>query len=249
MLPLKDTLPSRRFLLVTLTLVVANVAVWAAYQVPHGDASAMTLGYRPCELDSSCDGSGLPWGLNLLTSLFAHGSWAHIIGNMLFLVIFGDNVEALLGRVRFLGFYVLGGLAATALQSGVTFAFGGDGATEVPNIGASGAIAAVLGAYLLEFPRSRVLNLGRAGLLLYDPGARVPRHLVRRADLHRRAVADGAGRGGRRGVLRARRRLPLRPGARAGVRARPAARPAAACGLNDGRTLPITATSPCSLLG
>ena len=158
MLPLKDTLPSRRFLLVTLTLVVANVAVWAAYQVPHGDASAMTLGYRPCELDSSCDGSGLPWGLNLLTSLFAHGSWAHIIGNMLFLLIFGDHVEALLGRVRFLGFYVLGGLAATALQSGVTFAFGGDGATEVPNIGASGAIAAVLGAYLLEFPRSRVLT-------------------------------------------------------------------------------------------
>ncbi len=158
MLPLKDTLPSRRFPLVTLTLVVANIAIWAAYQVPHGDASAMTLGYRPCEVDSSCDGSGLPWGLNLLTSLFAHGSWAHIIGNMLFLLIFGDNVEALLGRVRFLGFYVLGGLAATALQSGVTFAFGGDGATGVPNIGASGAIAAVLGAYLLEFPRSRVLT-------------------------------------------------------------------------------------------
>ncbi len=158
MLPLKDTLPSRRFPLVTLTLVAANVAVWAAYQVPRGDVSAMTLGYRPCEVDSSCDGSGLPWGLNLLTSLFAHASWAHIIGNMLFLLIFGDNVEALLGRVRFLGFYVLGGLAATALQSGVTFALGGDGATEVPNIGASGAIAAVLGAYLLEFPRSRVLT-------------------------------------------------------------------------------------------
>ena len=158
MLPLKDTLPSRRFPLVTLALVAANVAVWAAYQLPHGEPSYMTLGYRPCEVDASCDGSGLPWGLNLLTSLFAHGSWAHIIGNLLFLLIFGDNVEALLGRVRFLGFYLLGGLAATALQSGVTFAFGGDGATEVPNIGASGAIAAVLGAYLLEFPRSRVLT-------------------------------------------------------------------------------------------
>ena len=159
MLPLKDTLPSRRFPLVTLTLVAANVAVWAAYQLPRGEQhSAMTLGYRPCEVDTSCAGSGLPWGLNLLTSMFAHGGWAHIIGNMLFLLIFGDNVEALLGRVRFLAFYVLGGLAATALQSGVTFAFGGHGATEVPNIGASGAIAAVLGAYLLEFPRSRVLT-------------------------------------------------------------------------------------------
>jgi membrane associated rhomboid family serine protease len=118
----------------------------------------MTLGWRPCEADSSCHGAGLPWGLNLFTSMFAHGSWAHIIGNMLFLLIFGDNVEALLGRIRFLGFYVLGGLAATALQTGVTFAFGGHGAAEVPNIGASGAIAAVLGAYLLEFPRSRVLT-------------------------------------------------------------------------------------------
>lgn len=158
MLPLKDTLPSRRFPLITLALVVANVAVWAAYQLPHGEPSYMTLGYRPCEVDSSCDGSGLPWELNIFTSLFAHGGWAHIIGNMLFLLIFGDNVEALLGRIRYLAFYVCGGLAATALQSAVTFAFGGDGATEVPNIGASGAIAAVLGAYLLEFPRSRVVT-------------------------------------------------------------------------------------------
>lgn len=158
MLPLKDTLPSRRFPLVTLALVAANVAVWAAYQVPHGEPTFVTLGWRPCELDASCAGSGLGWGLNLFTSLFAHGGWAHIIGNILFLLIFGDNVEALVGRVRFLGFYVLGGLAATALQSGVTFAFGGEGAAEVPNIGASGAIAAVLGAYLLEFPRSRVLT-------------------------------------------------------------------------------------------
>ena len=158
MLPLKDTLPSRRFPLVTLALVVANVAVWAAYQLPHGEPSYMTLGYRPCEVDSSCDGSGLPWELNIFTSLFAHGGWAHIIGNMLFLLIFGDNVEALLGRVRYLAFYVSGAQAATALQSAVTFDFPGDGATDVPNIGASGAIAAVLGAYLLEFPRSRVVT-------------------------------------------------------------------------------------------
>lgn len=156
MLPLKDTLPSRRFPLVTLALVAANVAVWAAYQLPRGDGSVDTLGWRPCEADASCAGEGLGWGLNLFTSMFSHGGWAHIIGNMLFLVIFGDNVEALLGRVRYLGFYVVGGLAATALQSGVTWAFHGD--TTIPNIGASGAIAAVLGAYLVEFPRSRVLT-------------------------------------------------------------------------------------------
>jgi membrane associated rhomboid family serine protease len=94
----------------------------------------------------------------LFTSMFMHGSWIHIIGNMLFLWIFGNNVEDAMGRVRFIVFYLLAGIAATALQTFVTLEWASDAAASIPNIGASGAIAGVLGAYLVLLPGASVVT-------------------------------------------------------------------------------------------
>jgi membrane associated rhomboid family serine protease len=91
--------------------------------------------------------------------MFMHGGWGHLGGNMLFLWIFGNNVEDALGKLRYLLFYVLGGLAATALQTAVTIHFTGPVGESVPTVGASGAIAAVLGAYFLLLPTAKVLTL------------------------------------------------------------------------------------------
>ena len=93
------------------------------------------------------------WLASVFVSMFLHGGWLHLAGNMLFLWVFGNNVEDRLGRITFLLLYVLGGLAATALQ--VAF----DPNSAVPNVGASGAIAAVLGSYLVMFPRARIHTL------------------------------------------------------------------------------------------
>jgi rhomboid family protein len=93
------------------------------------------------------------WFAPLLVSMFLHGGWLHLIGNMLFLWVFGNNVEDRLGHVPFLGFYLLGGLAASLLQ--IAFAPN----SSIPNVGASGAIAAVLGSYIVMFPRARILAL------------------------------------------------------------------------------------------
>jgi len=101
----------------------------------------------------------LDWYAGAFTSMFMHGGWEHFLGNMLFLWIFGNNVEDALGRVRFLVWYLAAGLAATALQTAVTLHFAGAAAASIPNIGASGAIAGVLGGYLLLLPRARVLTL------------------------------------------------------------------------------------------
>jgi membrane associated rhomboid family serine protease len=94
-----------------------------------------------------------PWYLTLFSSMFMHGGWLHIIFNMLFLWIFGNNVEDSMGRVRYILFYLLGGLAAIAAQIAV------DADSQVPTVGASGAIAAVLGGYLILYPRARVLTV------------------------------------------------------------------------------------------
>jgi membrane associated rhomboid family serine protease len=90
--------------------------------------------------------------------MFMHGGWIHIIGNMLFLWIFGNNVEDALGRVRFLLWYLVAGIAAIALQTFVTLQFSSAAGASIPNIGASGAIAGVLGAYILLLPSARVLS-------------------------------------------------------------------------------------------
>jgi membrane associated rhomboid family serine protease len=108
----------------------------------------------------------LPWIASTFASMFMHGSWEHILGNMLFLWIFGNNVEDALGKVRFLVWYLAAGIAATALQTFVTLQFGDVRAASVPNIGASGAIAGVLGAYFLLLPRAKVLTLIFFGIIL-----------------------------------------------------------------------------------
>jgi membrane associated rhomboid family serine protease len=135
------------------------VAVWIFYELPNLDHAVTELAFHPCEVNDSCAVAGEDWPLTALTSMFMHGGWLHLIGNMLFLWIFGNNVEDALGHVRYLVFYLLGGFAATALQTVVTLAFGTPIEAEIPNLGASGAISAVLGAYLVLLPRAKVTTL------------------------------------------------------------------------------------------
>jgi len=166
MLPLHDNVPTRSFPVVTVGLVVANFLVWFWELGGRGvDYHVFKDGYYPCALQGLCQIPTsipihpLPWYEGAFTSMFMHASWQHILGNMLFLWIFGNNIEDALGPVRFLLWYVGGGLAATALQTFVTLDFGNASAASVPNIGASGAISAVLGAYFLLLPNAKVLTL------------------------------------------------------------------------------------------
>jgi len=158
-LPLRDNVPTRSRPLVTWGLILANVLVWVLYQLPDLEGSVRELAYQPCEVVDSCARTGQDWPLTSLTSMFMHGGWEHLLGNTLFLWIFGNNIEDALGHVRFLAFYLAGGFAATALQTVVTLMTGSDAEAAIPNLGASGAVSAVLGAYLLLLPRARVLTL------------------------------------------------------------------------------------------
>jgi membrane associated rhomboid family serine protease len=158
LLPLKDNVPTRSFPIVTVGLIVANFAVWIFYELPHLNRAVTEYAFNPCEVDNSCRVIGHDWPITAFTSMFMHGSWEHILGNMLFLWIFGNNVEDALGRVRYLAFYIAGGLAATALQTFVTLHYGTTQDAVVPNLGASGAISAVLGAYIVLLPRASVLT-------------------------------------------------------------------------------------------
>jgi membrane associated rhomboid family serine protease len=158
-LPLRDNVPTRSFPLVTVALITANVLVWVLYQLPDLEGSITSLAYQPCELEGSCPQVGHGWLLTSLTSMFMHGSWSHLLGNMLFLWIFGNNVEDALGRARFIAFYLLGGLAATATQTFMTLMFATDFEATIPNLGASGAISAVLGGYIVLLPNAKVLTV------------------------------------------------------------------------------------------
>jgi rhomboid family protein len=155
-IPLRDSVPGRTFPVVTVALIAANVLVFVLAELPHLERTVIDYGFFPCRVDNSCHlGSG--WVLTAFTSMFLHAGWTHLLGNMLFLWIFGNNVEDAMGRVRFLLFYVVAGLAATAAQTAVTFAAASDSGTRIPSVGASGAIAGVLGAYLILLPGARVL--------------------------------------------------------------------------------------------
>jgi membrane associated rhomboid family serine protease len=162
-LPLKDNVPTRSFPLVTVALIVANSIVWIWEWKTGVDKEVLHYGYYPCTLDHEClarfvPSDRLPWYEGAFTGMFLHGSWIHIGGNMLFLWIFGNNVEDALGKVRFLLWYLAAGLAATALQTFVTLKFSGALGASIPNVGASGAIAGVLGAYFVLLPQARVLT-------------------------------------------------------------------------------------------
>jgi membrane associated rhomboid family serine protease len=158
MIPLSDGMPARRFPVVTVTLIVACFAVWLFYELPHLDASIAHASFYPCTVDGSCHGPE-PWVVSWFTAMFMHGSWDHILGNMLFLAIFGKNVEDRLGHLPYLLFYIAGGFVATLTQTVMTLLAGSDAAAAVPTLGASGAIAAVLGAYFVFYPNARVLTL------------------------------------------------------------------------------------------
>jgi membrane associated rhomboid family serine protease len=163
LLPIADNVPSQSFPIVTVGLIAANLAVWIWELHSGWQTTILRDGYYPCSLDGPCVGFAalhhLPWYESAFTSMFMHAGWYHILGNILFLWIFGDNVEDALGRFRFLLWYIAGGLAATALQTAVTLGFAGSAAASVPNVGASGAIAAVLGAYFVLLPTASVLTL------------------------------------------------------------------------------------------
>ena len=162
MFPLKDNLPTGRFPVVTAALVVANVLVYLFLQDGGWELASNTQGQWPvddyaavpCELSDECASQGSVSDVaSVFTAMFMHGGLLHLGGNMLFLWIFGNNVEDSMGAVKFLGFYLAGGVAAMALQTGVHVA------SDVPTLGASGAVSAVLGGYVLLYPRARVVTL------------------------------------------------------------------------------------------
>jgi membrane associated rhomboid family serine protease len=164
LLPLKDNVPTRTFPFVTVALIVANTIVWIWEWKTGVDKEVLHYGYYPCTVHGPCVEPAslvrhIPWYEGAFTSMFMHGSWIHIGGNMLFLWIFGNNVEDAMGRVRFLLWYVVAGLAAAATQTFVTLWFSSAQGASIPNVGASGAIAGVLGAYLVLLPRAKVLTV------------------------------------------------------------------------------------------
>ncbi len=152
MFPLRDTVRSRTFPLVNYVLIGLNLLVFV-FEVslsPRGfEGFLTTYGLVPARLSLAHPATFV----TLLTSMFLHGSWFHVLSNMWVLFIFGDNVEDRMGPGRFLGFYLLAGMAAGLAQ--VYFA----PSSSIPTVGASGAIAGVLGAYLVLFPAGRVLTL------------------------------------------------------------------------------------------
>ncbi len=166
MLPIKDNIPNPRLPWVTLTLIAANVLVY--FLVEHGGLSSPSqsslidygavpyaITHCPFSGDGCAPGvpSDTPTALTLFTSMFMHGGILHLAGNMLFLWIFGPNVEGAMNRVLFIVFYLCGGLVALLGQTVV------DPSSTTVTIGASGAIAAVLGGYLVLFPRARILTI------------------------------------------------------------------------------------------
>jgi membrane associated rhomboid family serine protease len=157
-LPLSDGLRARSFPWVNLALIVANFAVWIFYELPHLNRSIAHASFYPCTVNGSCHGPE-PWGVSWITAMFMHGSWDHILGNMLFLAVFGKNVEDSLSHLGYLLFYFAGGFVATLTQTLMTLSAGTPVEARVPNLGASGAIAAVLGAYFVLYPHSTVTGL------------------------------------------------------------------------------------------
>jgi membrane associated rhomboid family serine protease len=158
MIPIKDLNPHRSFPIVTLTLIAINVFVFIhQITVPpaEGDAFVKTFALTPSHIELALEGrhyTPLQAFLPLITSMFLHGGFLHIIGNMWFLWIFGDNVEDEFGRFGYLIFYLVCGVGSGLAQ--VAFTWG----SRIPSLGASGAIAGVLGAYIVFFPSARILT-------------------------------------------------------------------------------------------
>jgi rhomboid family protein len=170
MLPLRDSVPGRTTPFVTVGLIAANFLVWFwELKGPGVDVHVFRDGFYPCALHGPCHlppgFHALPWYEGVFSGMFMHASWEHILGNMLFFWIFGNNVEDALGHVGFLVWYLAAGVVAMAVQTFVTLEFAGVNAASIPNIGASGAIAGVLGTYFLLLPRAKVLTLIFVGII------------------------------------------------------------------------------------
>lgn len=150
MFPLRDNVPARRFPAITVTLIVVNVVIFLLEALLGSNANALiaTFGVVPARLVTEWRNPFVL--LTLVSAMYLHGGWAHLLGNMWYLWIFGDNVEDRMGRGRFLILYTLCGLISGLLQVAAA------PTSSIPMIGASGAIAGVLGAYLLLFPKARV---------------------------------------------------------------------------------------------
>ena len=146
MIPLRDVIPSRTTPYITITIIVINALVWFfELSLSQDDLNAFlkVFGVVPAYFTPAA----------LITSMFLHGSWSHVIGNMWYLWIFGDNVEDRVGHGRFIVFYLLCGICAAMAQ------IAADPTSKLPTIGASGAIAGMMGAYFVLYPQSRVLTL------------------------------------------------------------------------------------------
>ncbi len=170
MFPLKDDNPTELVPYVTLAIIAACVAVWVLIQgggaaevpylrslcelgtIPAEVAGGQTRGTVALGQGAECELGGLTWQ-TLFTSMFLHGSWMHLLGNMWFLWIFGNNVEDSMGHGRFLVFYLLTGFLASGAH------IISDATSVIPTVGASGAISGVLGAYILLYPKARVRTL------------------------------------------------------------------------------------------
>jgi membrane associated rhomboid family serine protease len=177
MFPYHDENQTLRTPVVTMALVAVNVLAWLFVQGAGSElqvaASVCNFGLIPAELTARPPGARIPMGdglvcvtdpgpepLHLITSMFLHGSWMHLLGNMWFLWLFGNNIEDSMTRGRFLVFYILCGLAAALLQVMM------NPDSNIPMVGASGAISGVMGAYLVLFPRVRVFTLVPLGFIL-----------------------------------------------------------------------------------
>ncbi len=173
MIPFRDDVPARRYPVVTVLLIVANIGVFL-YQLSLPPEAALALVHRFGMVPGELTGlAALPSGsalLGVFTSMFLHGGWFHLLGNLWYLWLFGDNVEDRMGHLRFFAFYLVCGVAAAAVH-----VLSDPGAT-MPAIGASGAISGVLGAYLVFYPFARILTL--VPLFLLWPVVELPALLV-----------------------------------------------------------------------
>jgi membrane associated rhomboid family serine protease len=159
MIPLTDENPTDTIPIINIFLIITNISVfiYQNYFVPGGAQPLfLKLGFIPYELTHLVDINPknlVPLPLTIFTAMFMHGGWLHLLSNMLYLWIFGDNIEDILGHVKYLVFYIVCGISATLIHGFINID------SQIPTIGASGAIAGVLGAYMLLYPRARIKTL------------------------------------------------------------------------------------------
>jgi membrane associated rhomboid family serine protease len=181
MIPLRDNIPTRRFPVVTVVLIITNVVAFIADQLNGTTVVVETnrglarvfegnLSGQYAMIPENVTSDFSQYGITIVTSMFLHANWLHVGGNMLYLWIFGNNVEDTLGRGRFLLFYLLSGVAAAAIHIA-----SGPG-SEIPTVGASGAVAGMMGAYLILFPRAEILAI--VPLFIFSTFMEVPALLV-----------------------------------------------------------------------